>query len=871
MAFFGIVLPACAIVALPLLLEKVLPAAAGQKGFKLALCEVLLHKTDLEIRDIKVRGGDVNGTAKSLIVSYRLWPPSIGTISCDSPDLQMRITQKSFGDHAWARNLFSYFKRISVINGRLAFSAAGWRAVIEDMMVTAESPEAGVMDGDEGSISCSRATGKFEFQNEKLKIDGDVKGGIDWITSDYDLTIKGKAVSPEQNNQHTFTYDLNASGTLTPFSEETDGNAVFSISESADTATRNGFGDGSPEPRHERAVLCVLESSCTYSLFRQEEILVNGDFSLAGEKISKAFRILVLKGGFTFRGLPDAGEGRLKLHFALHDLPVLAEIYWPGEKDEAWTASCTVSARGLKASDIAGPVFGGSVSMDARLDVTPSGWRAGAVLSSGDLAWAGDENTAVEDVDLRLDVEAESSILSAEHFDWKADLKWNRGAALYYPWFMDLSEVQGCFRAGGSVDGSTVQFKTITGAGPATVTAGGFRLDLDSIHRKGGIRDSIKTGFIKASGGLDLLYRILVKAPFSGEYPVVLSSLEPSGGWKIEYRDGFLSGEIQTDSRWSGEMLAKDLHVGLVYPVFSKACRPGTVRWKGLFLPGITVSHTHIPVILCRNRLEAGPVEVAFEGGRCRVDSLQADWGTEFRFVANGLECSCKDIRAVLPGFPVPAEIRWYFRKCSWDREKGRLMFDGKISVNAAGGVMEADSIWIEPFAPVPRYGADIMFQGLDLDVLSTAGGIGHVTGRISGHIRGLIVSGNEPEAFELEIRNDRESGISQKISLAAVENISVLGGGGAVPVFGRFFKEFSYRKIGISCTLRNDVFILHGLIRKNGQEFLVERGFWGGVNVINRNPGGRISFKDMMDRLRSIRQNEVCRENEDGSGGDGM
>jgi hypothetical protein len=106
-------------------------------------------------------------------------------------------------------------------------------------------------------------------------------------------------------------------------------------------------------------------------------------------------------------------------------------------------------------------------------------------------------------------------------------------------------------------------------------------------------------------------------------------------------------------------------------------------------------------------------------------------------------------------------------------------------------------------------------------------------------------------------VENDSKAPGPKRISLEAVEKISILGGGGSIPFFGRMFKEFPYRRIGMSCSLKNDLFALHGLIKKDGREYLVERGFIRGVDVINRNPHGKISFKDMLDRLKRITRTE--------------
>ncbi len=91
------------------------------------------------------------------------------------------------------------------------------------------------------------------------------------------------------------------------------------------------------------------------------------------------------------------------------------------------------------------------------------------------------------------------------------------------------------------------------------------------------------------------------------------------------------------------------------------------------------------------------------------------------------------------------------------------------------------------------------------------------------------------------------------------MENIARLGGGqspfiGLAGTVVSFFKEFSYKKIGVAASLENDVFKVNGTIKKNGLEYIVKTGGLTGVDVINLNPDNRISFKDMVKRIKRIK-----------------
>ncbi|MBW1921321.1 MAG: hypothetical protein JRI81_14025 [Deltaproteobacteria bacterium] len=103
-----------------------------------------------------------------------------------------------------------------------------------------------------------------------------------------------------------------------------------------------------------------------------------------------------------------------------------------------------------------------------------------------------------------------------------------------------------------------------------------------------------------------------------------------------------------------------------------------------------------------------------------------------------------------------------------------------------------------------------------------------------------------------------KKKGIPQKISVRAIDNIAQIGGGhspfvGLAGIMTSFFKELPYEKIGVHATLHNDIFKINGTIKENGREYIVKRGGFSGVNVINQNPDNLISFKDMVERIKRV------------------
>jgi hypothetical protein len=162
------------------------------------------------------------------------------------------------------------------------------------------------------------------------------------------------------------------------------------------------------------------------------------------------------------------------------------------------------------------------------------------------------------------------------------------------------------------------------------------------------------------------------------------------------------------------------------------------------------------------------------------------------------------------------------------------------------------------PVSAGREIGVDVVVERIDLERLSEALGVGRITGLLSGSIEGLRIAYGQPVAFHLKMESVPVKGVTQSVSLKAVNSISLVSTGSALSGMGlslmtTFFKEFPYEKIGFECGLKNDVFTVRGLIHEDGVEYLVKRRFFTGINVINRIPDNRIGFSDMVERAKRV------------------
>ncbi|HDR14895.1 MAG TPA: hypothetical protein ENN79_05290 [Desulfobacteraceae bacterium] len=184
---------------------------------------------------------------------------------------------------------------------------------------------------------------------------------------------------------------------------------------------------------------------------------------------------------------------------------------------------------------------------------------------------------------------------------------------------------------------------------------------------------------------------------------------------------------------------------------------------------------------------------------------------------------------------------------------RGRLdgkIFGGVISITA----LEAERIFSS--APMVKLSAD--FSSIDLGKLTGDTPFGRIEGVLNGYIRNLEIAGIQPQSFDMLLETAEGSRGGEKISLRAVENISRIGAGqspfvGFAGVLTSFFETLSYRKIGVRATLSNDYFTVNGTIDEDGTEYIMKRGGLSGVNIVNRNPDNRIRFKDMVNRIKRV------------------
>jgi len=189
--------------------------------------------------------------------------------------------------------------------------------------------------------------------------------------------------------------------------------------------------------------------------------------------------------------------------------------------------------------------------------------------------------------------------------------------------------------------------------------------------------------------------------------------------------------------------------------------------------------------------------------------------------------------------------------------------FKGRLLAELFGGRLTLDGLRVtEVFSPARR----IMFRAeiadLDMDRLTDVVPFGDVTGIVDISLQNVALSYGQPESFSMTIKSVPRKGVPQKFSLKAVDNLSVISSGGpsASPsrsFLTKFVHSFNYKHIGIACSLKNDIFTLQGTIVEGGVQYLVRRATFFGIDVVNAKPVNKISFKDMLGRMKRVGQSQ--------------
>jgi hypothetical protein len=189
-----------------------------------------------------------------------------------------------------------------------------------------------------------------------------------------------------------------------------------------------------------------------------------------------------------------------------------------------------------------------------------------------------------------------------------------------------------------------------------------------------------------------------------------------------------------------------------------------------------------------------------------------------------------------------------------------QLRMDGKMQFNMFNGNVTMDALRIDdPLGITPKLYANLQMRNIDLGDLTRTFNFGAIEGKLEGDVKDLQLENWKPVRMDAKIQTADGKHL-KKISQRAVENITALGGEGTAAAlqrtFLRFFKEFNYEKIGLSCQLRQDVCKMGGVESTKPEStqagYIIVKG--RGVPSVNVNGYTEyVSLSDLIERMKRI------------------
>lgn len=294
------------------------------------------------------------------------------------------------------------------------------------------------------------------------------------------------------------------------------------------------------------------------------------------------------------------------------------------------------------------------------------------------------------------------------------------------------------------------------------------------------------------------------------------------------------------------------------------------LAWKSGRLWGLELGPATLPFATTgRNFRLLEPVMLPiFEGGLA-IDTLRVRHaGTEEMYVRFDAEVRPISVAMLSRAFGWP-EFQGTLagRIPGLQLREGVVTLDGNLDAEVFDGRVAVRGLSLrDPLGKFPRMHASIGIENLELALVTRTFEFGSITGRMSGYISDLETFGWMPESFDAFLFTPPQDRSKHRISQRAVTNLSSIGGGSGGGVaaalqggFLRFFDDFRYDRLGLSCRLANDVCIMGGVLPAPGGYYIVKGSGLPQINVIGSQ--SRVAWTTLVRQLGAMMESEIVVE----------
>jgi hypothetical protein len=549
---------------------------------------------------------------------------------------------------------------------------------------------------------------------------------------------------------------------------------------------------------------------------------------------------LALAGGPTSaRVRLDAGRWRLEARGKALDLQALAAL--SAEAGFAWPVT---------------PTGAGEFTLAARgRDAWPDALDLEVAVADTDFATA-DGLQAGEGIDAGLSVS-----LVREGADYRLDLagSWRRGGAYLHPVFVEAAaplalSVRGRFAP--STRSLTVETLRFDHPGVVSLAARGAWVT--------------ERGLAGVDATVDL-----DAAELPAAYEIYLQPFLPGTALDALETVGLVAGRLRLERGTPREVALNAVRVGM-------RDRPGRfavdgldagLHWRaegmapasrvaidGGHLYGIALGPTHFHPVIGRDGFHLpSAVHLPVLDGALEIRDLRlAGLGTaetRWRFDGALTPVGMERLTAALDWPELSGTLSGVIPDVRY--EQGVLTVGGRLLVRAFDGSVTLGELRLrDPLGAAPELSAQIQLRGLDLAEVTRTFDFGSITGRLDGDVRDLVLVRWSPVHFDAVFRTPPGDTSHRRISQRAVDNLTRLGGGVGGLVSGgflRFFEDFSYRQLGLSCRLEGVVCHMDGVAPAPQGYYIVQGAGLPRIDVIGYTQ--QVAWRDLVARLAAAVQ----------------
>lgn len=435
-------------------------------------------------------------------------------------------------------------------------------------------------------------------------------------------------------------------------------------------------------------------------------------------------------------------------------------------------------------------------------------------------------------------------------WQWNSTLHWDKGEVFWQPFY--FGDAGSTFSASGFTDAKQIMVNdaslVIKEVGEIKATA---RINTDT-------KQLIDTKITAQQIDFNGLYTLLLKPMLDKS---AFGDLVVSGkaNWQFEinntqpanFKLTLMDANIEDQN---GKFAFS--HVNANIPWDYDVAQQVTLDYEKGYLLHLPLGKTHLKAELNRYALTASELVLPLLDGALNFKDVSAAWLGENWVWHLRMDLTPIDLGQFSAALDWPAltgHISGQVPLVTYANKQ--LNMDGAMTFNVFDGVIGMNNLRIDdPLGVVPRMYADLTMRKLDLGELTRTYRFGAIEGKLDGDVKDLKLENWKVVQFDASLQTSEDKQ-RKKISQRAVENIAALGGEGAAAAlqrtFLRFFDEFNYDKIGISCKLRGDICEMGGVASTPGGYIIVKGS---GIPAINVNGYNQyVSLTDLLDRVKRI------------------